>query len=407
MLSQFIKVIQYRSTKNTNLTRSLFWYIRIAAHIFLAIICTTVLETGAKALETGEKKEDAPPPPHEKYSPSDCLNHKSGDLMKLTSDAIKAKKEDDNIQQTKKDLENYVSSCVTNYINMDSAKASEIAQEFQNVVKWFELMYSMLLFSPNPSLQANLDSIKVIIQGGNNIYASESYGWKIPFDRYFYIGYEGTTVDQVNNKGSTRIGVYFYNQFRNLTEICPIKSVNSKSQANDSNEKCGIILSTIPHFYGNIFQTSSAESSTDTTSGTNTQTKQTNIVNSMEVNTGIFWPILTFQEQEYNGREGVLATGPIAEHGWKMNTGGRNFVQREYFGVRSAFSQDIYVDLMYGSTDGLTGKRIEIRGQMPVVDFSVGLLFLGCILNYSHGKLAQDTDSLRIYAIYRASFSDF
>lgn len=221
-------------------------------------------------------------------------------------------------------------------------------------------------------------------------------GWQDTFESYFYFGYSGTTVDNVRNKGTPLFGLYIYNEFDNVLKECPPERSEPGT--------CGW-TPVVPHVYGNIFQAGSAESgNVATPPAGGGAAQQVQVVPAIEVNIGVFWPLYTHRQQAFGNLPATLAIGPIAEHGWKMNSNQTTTVGRIYEGVRMAFSQNVYFDIMLGRTTGRKGRRVELRGQMPVYEFPIGQVYLGGVLNYDWKGAEPNTDTNQIYVIYRASF---
>lgn len=352
----------------------------------------SIIGEATAAIDTSLKKTE------EQAALGTCDKHKKGKLWELTNKLYESRSEAAETAMT-----NYVSSCVATSSSMSRDVFTSVGDEFKEALAWVNQTIAITYLNKQNKLnlaQLNLAHPKVELERGVNIFTASNNGWSDPHVSYFYIGYEGTTVDDVEKKGSARTGLYIYNQFNSLNETCPPKP-GSCRQGNMEKSKFFLVF---PHVYGNIFQSSSAESSTTTTTGTGTT--HANVVNSMEVNTGLFWPIFAHQQEAHEDKPGVLAAGFLAERGWKTNEGSQNFIQRSYYGLRLAFSPDSYFDFIQGETEGRKGNRTELRGQYPLTNFSIGRLMLGGAMNYDNQKKEINTDSMRVYLIYHASFSD-
>jgi hypothetical protein len=330
-----------------------------------------------------------------------CENYQPGRILTYTHDIYLQNNSGSSAAVTV--LSDYINSCIEAAPNLTAKTLDSVTSELEQAQAWVEQTLALEQFkSAGDTKNGNLDAAGNELIRGLNFLGVTKFGWKDPFLTYFYAGYEGTTIDDVENEGHARLGLYVYNQFNSLHDKCsPFQSFKSTSG-------CGFAL-VFPHVYGNIYQSGSAESSPDeddTASSASGDDFDAKVEQTMEVNVGAFWPFYLHPQPGHFERNGVLAVGLVAEHGWRKTASGGQFIQRAYRGLRLAFAPDSYVDLMYGDTDGRKGRRVELRGQYPVSDFSVGRLFLGGALNYDYERAEEDTDSMRIYVIYHASFSE-
>ena len=80
--------------------------------------------------------------------------------------------------------------------------------------------------------------------------------------------------------------------------------------------------------------------------------------------------------------------------------------------MRFAFNEETYFDAMYGKSEPLKGKRLMLRGQMPVTTLSDGRLFLGAMANIEvskgakndNGDLISEADSFQVYVVWQTTF---
>lgn len=229
-------------------------------------------------------------------------------------------------------------------------------------------------------IQAKLQRLK----GTLSDKVSFDRGWVDQIYNSFYIGYEGTSFQSIQTKGTSRFGFMIYHQLSGIKE--------------DTAGDYGFEWMW-PHIFLNLVSTSTAEQSgkTDNT-----------VKSALELDFNIYWPWYLVKQD--GGR--VFTWGPIATRGWRKFDDGteasNNFTDKHYAGIRLAHSSEMYFDLLRGTTENVTGNRYEFRGQMPLLPFYAGRIYGGLILNVSaHGDYADDkSDSLRIYAIWSASIED-
>lgn len=85
---------------------------------------------------------------------------------------------------------------------------------------------------------------------------------------------------------------------------------------------------------------------------------------------------------------------------------------RFYGGFHLAFARDAWSDFLVGKTKSLHRRRIEVRGEIPLMKFGgSGRLLLGSISNIGYGKKrnarqddAVERDVFRLYLAYEADF---
>ena len=79
--------------------------------------------------------------------------------------------------------------------------------------------------------------------------------------------------------------------------------------------------------------------------------------------------------------------------------------------MRFALNPEFYGDILYGETDSLRSRRVELRGQLPLFQLASGSrLYLGAIGNFGIDDerketlkadgtvlLAEEPDSIRVY----------
>lgn len=98
--------------------------------------------------------------------------------------------------------------------------------------------------------------------------------------------------------------------------------------------------------------------------------------------------------------------GPILTVGGKQIEAADEVEGRHYGGLRIASNPELYWDLLVGKSDGLDGKRLEVRGQLPIHIFEGGnRLFLGAIGNF--GLDGEDEpDVIRLYVTWNVDVKE-
>lgn len=199
-------------------------------------------------------------------------------------------------------------------------------------------------------------------------------GWDRDFSFAFYLGYEGTSVSGFKEKGTARAGMMIYNQLTG-----PLKK----------GSHFGL------HVFSNVLMTSSAEQ-------TGQATQQTSgIESAIEMDLNVFVPVYTKAQSV-----GLLAVGPIVMGGLRKPDNINEFTRKYMAGVRLAHSPESYFDLLYGRTERVQGKRLELRGQLPVSKLLNGNLFVGGAVNVSANEEKNNNDTLRLYVTWQVSIAD-
>ena len=221
-----------------------------------------------------------------------------------------------------------------------------------------------------------------------------------------YAGIEGTSLDGIKEETTARIGITAYNQ---LLRFRPYKSNDGgmfgrlekslfgeeycKLSKDDPN--CGFGFGI--HGWLTTLLTSSAEQ-TEISTGDMAMAGQTpeeqDIESTFEAELGLFTPII----QKHQTRKGQLLFGPTAITSESKLNDSSSFNKRYYGGFRFAYSPEFYLDLLYGKTEGLPGRRAEIRYQMPVGNLTEdSRLLFGLAINVGAKDDEGLGDSVRLY----------
>lgn len=196
------------------------------------------------------------------------------------------------------------------------------------------------------------------------------------FDDYFFafsVGYEFTSINETFGKGFPRMGLMVHRSYSEWLSMS-----------------------------GQFLLTSSAEQSLQ--DGTQPQGEDSEAVKTLEWEVQPFVALLNMPAH-LSGADGEQRT--IHEKiGFTAALGGRKTDQmqemdlRRYAGLRAAFNPYTYIDLLAGKTESLDSRRVEFRGQMPVLKFANGSRFyIGGVVNMAidNRDRLDERDVVRIY----------
>jgi len=195
----------------------------------------------------------------------------------------------------------------------------------------------------------------------------------------FNIGYEYVGLNELFQKGLPRLGFLHYRRFGEI----PAKQ--------EGVGYYGV------HVFGNMQLASSAEQALNASDGA--------IQNTMVLSTGVFVPF--FHSMINYNRSLSDLTGVLLTYAAKKNNTLERVSSRFYMGFRNAFNPETYIDLLYGTTQGLASSRMEVRAHLPVYKFAHGSrIFFGGTLNMSLPWEARDNDPdvIRFYLEWNADF---
>ena len=198
-------------------------------------------------------------------------------------------------------------------------------------------------------------------------------GWGKDFVANFYVGYEGTSVSGVKEKGTLRTGMMVYSQLTGTPE----------------RDEFGI------HAFGNVLLTSSAEQTMEEGADTDT------VDETIEVDLNLYIPWGARHQTN-----GLLTIGPLGSLASRKVNQLDNYREKYMAGLRFAHSPESFFDILYGKTENVNGKRIELRGQLPVAEIVNGNIFVGGILNLAIDDKGESNDSIRMYVTWQVNFSD-
>lgn len=246
------------------------------------------------------------------------------------------------------------------------------------------------------------------------------------FSYQFYAGIEATTLNEFMEETNVRAGFQGYKRFTRRLER--LKDVIDTRGSCKPNEKChdwGFDL----HVFGNINLTTVGEhtfvenksdsTTTDETTDTapTTDTNDTNATTDEETKAdvdqalvgeiGVFMPVyMSIDGEIKNKNYQEFMFGPIVTTGFNFTDKTQDsFNTRYYIGFRMAHNEESYLDVVYGKSEGIRGKRLEVRGQLPVSTLAGGRLFVGGRANVAIDKYKKETeDAWQIYLQWQTSF---
>ncbi len=263
-------------------------------------------------------------------------------------------------------------------------------------------------FSISRDIQRSTDKLELLLGTGSDLPLLAN--WRAePFTYQFYVGAEASKVSDFDTSANARLGL--------LTYIRPGKKrqfVNSYiKDCEDASVPCGDFGWYVPHWFFTGFYSSSAEQSPGN-AGNGDKNESV-----LEWDSGFFWPVLYSVRGSGKNRTEFMF-GPIYSRGGRAieypksdaNAGkSSKFLDRYYRGIRMAFNEESYFDLMIGHSENINKtneKRWEIRGQFPVSKLGGGRVFVGGRINFGHNDKEYPTakDSYNLYVMWQTSFDD-
>ncbi len=197
------------------------------------------------------------------------------------------------------------------------------------------------------------------------------------FSYGIYLGYEGTSTADINNKNTTRVQVMSYNHI-----IKPEKSSNFfKGWGLDG--------------FVNIILTSVTSSATTTTSTTSNVSQAVGGDLNLYLNKAI-------GDNTYD--KDYLSWGPIVSFGGLKPNSSNEMVRSEMYGLRLGYNQESFLDILYGKREGVEGHRAEIRGQIPISEFKIfkNPLIVGINIDIGvENTPANNLDNVKVYVMWK------
>lgn len=216
----------------------------------------------------------------------------------------------------------------------------------------------------------------------------------IAFSYQFYSGIEYNKVGGIFDDSNLRLGFQGYLRLgKSVTRMR-----ETYGDGCDSNEKCGNWWNNMPHLIGNVqltgageinaaqdasdnMEQGSDENNNEDSSGSNSN------FDAIDYEVAMFYPMyLGVRGQKSSQTYQEFAFGPILTFGGRKTDDISSFEDRYYAGFRFANNEETYFDVMYGKSEPLKGRRVELRGQMPVSTLGSGKLFLGAVANFEVEK---------------------
>lgn len=133
------------------------------------------------------------------------------------------------------------------------------------------------------------------------------------------------------------------------------------------------------------------------------------IEKALDARGAIFWPLVKIGAKVRQERKLQELIGPIVELGVRKVDKADEVDKRYYTGLRMSFNPEWYLDVLYGKTESVRGRRIEVRGQMPVIPVKTGNhVYIGAVANFSAsnedaGETPQK-DTVQVYLTWNVDF---
>lgn len=197
----------------------------------------------------------------------------------------------------------------------------------------------------------------------------------------FYLGVEGTSVENINEKGGMRIQYSGYSHF-GLNEDYWFNGVD---------------------IYGDLMQTNLQEQASIESSckaDSEDKEKKCKIKSTVAASFGVFAPTWGDENDEKQ-------VGPSLEYLGQKLSGDDEFAKSYYGGFRLSYSKIRHFSIAYGKTEGIPGHRVKFSGQLPI---AADKLLAGFTLNVASDDTAEELgvssgDSVSIYIITQVDFT--
>ena len=222
-----------------------------------------------------------------------------------------------------------------------------------------------------------------VAAGSDGLATPSSKDW-VDFSATLYVGVEGTSVTGLKDKGTPLTGLITMKQWAGELSIATAR--DEPGWFRD--------LHLIQYF--SLFLQSSAETSV-------LEGEESGIESALDMDLALFTPVYRDHDSY-----GAHAFGPVVTAGYRKSHDVGTGARRYYAGLRSSHNPESFVDLLYGKTEGVRGKRVEVRGMIPISDFAGGSFNVGGAVNLAvsgHGE--QAPDSVRVQVIWRARLNEF
>ncbi|MGJ8681663.1 hypothetical protein [Paraglaciecola sp.] len=227
-----------------------------------------------------------------------------------------------------------------------------------------------------------------------------------PLTYQFYLGYEGSKTEQISQNSNITTGMMVY--FRPGKKLSAVRKILNRCNSDKARpeDQCWYNkLVWYPHLFFSANYSSLAEQA------------QVNGSNS-----GLVWEVGAFWPWYYGARAGdsgepyktEFMLGPIFTRGGSDVPGQEDFADRYYTGIRLAFNEETYFDVLYGRSDVFNqgiknqARRFEARGQLPVSELGGGRVFLGGRINIGHKDgskgVSPKRDAYNFYIKWQTSF---
>ena len=206
----------------------------------------------------------------------------------------------------------------------------------------------------------------------------------------FYAGLDASLIGD-ESSGNPRVGALFY--FRPGLELQQLRTEVLK--CNDGTDNCGGWDWYMPHAFGTASYSSAAE-----------QAGADKTANAFDWEIGMFFPMYVGRRGEISATMEEIMFGFIATRGGRQVDGANGFLDRKYPGLRLAYNEELYFDILKGDSEGASKKRWEVRGQVPVSTVGYGRLFAGFNINFGSFSRRDDNenDSVELYVQWQTSF---
>ena len=176
---------------------------------------------------------------------------------------------------------------------------------------------------------------------------------------------------------------------------------NSKKSNNSENDnKLGFYYGT--DFFANIFLTSTAEiEKVSPTTVTTTGKTEKALLGDIQLFIPFYKSSAYYFRNLYEKKKKMEYIGLTGSVGGSMANSEEDVTGRYYGGLRFAWDRNHFLDMMIGTTEGVRGARLELRGQMPILESTLiesSKVYLGAVGNFGVTKgNGKGNDVIKIY----------
>lgn len=272
------------------------------------------------------------------------------------------------------------------YCHVDERKNLKISLVGNNVGEKKITVYALGHDATGKLVENKTFTISASVVDISRAWFDECPDWDCKLYNGFYLGYEGTSVSDINEEGNVRVQYSAYAQFNTYKRFHI-------------------------HVLGDLMQTSLQEQSS--VSSDCVQDEEGNpcdpeVKATVAGTVGLFVPFFSKGRELSNSKNPIgMIMGPMIDYGVRKLDEEDEFVSSYYLNYRLAYRKDRYFSVGYGKAEGIPGNRVKVTGQIPIYE---NKLLAGFTLNFAADNKASEVgalsgDSINVYVLTRVDFS--